>query len=206
MIASEKRLPSRYEPAAMINEALDCLKNKLNLYMKSGALPHDPQEDPVVFLIGQSVDTLSFKLGAVTVILLNLEQENVLRTPDLYVRSLPDGTVQKVHPEIRLNLYVLFVAHYQQYEDGLRNLSTIIRFFQNHRILDHHNTPDLSENIEQLVIELVTLSFAEQNEVWNALRLHYHPSVLYKVKMLVFEDEAAVQMPAIEEKVIRTSS
>jgi hypothetical protein len=190
----------------MIHEALECLKNVLNDHMKSGVQPSDPQEDPVVFLVGQNMDALNFKLGAVTVILLNLEQENALRAPDLYSRTLADGTVQKIQPDIRLNLYVLFVAHYQQYQDGLRNLSAIIRFFQNHRVLDHHNTPALSENIEQLVIELVTLTFAEQNEVWGSLRLPYHPSALYKVRMIVFQDEAATQAPAIEEKISRVSS
>ena len=192
--------------SAMINEVLECLKSIMNLRMRSGVKSHDPQEDPVVFLAGQSTDSLSFKLGAISVMLINLEQENVLRASGLYSRTLSDGTVQKVQPEIRLNLYVLFVAHYQQYEDSLRNLSTVVRFFQNHRMLDHHNTPELSDNIEQLIIELVTLSFSEQNEIWSALRLPYHPSVLYRVKTIVFQDEEARQEPVIEEKAIGISS
>jgi hypothetical protein len=98
------------------------------------------------------------------------------------------------------------VAHYQQYEDSLRNLSAIIQYFQNHRLFTQQDAPELSENIEQLVVELVTLSFSEQNEVWGSLRLPYHPSVLYKVKMIVFQDEAPREMPEITEKAIRTSS
>jgi hypothetical protein len=31
----------------------------------------------------------------------------------------PDGTRYKIQPEIRLNLYVLFVARFKQYEDAL---------------------------------------------------------------------------------------
>ena len=72
-------------------------------------------------------------------------------------------------------------------------------------MLNHLNAPELSENIEQLVMELVTLPFSEQNEVWSSLRVTYHPSVLYKVKMVVFQDEDAVGMPEIGEKVLRTA-
>lgn len=190
----------------MINDILLFLKNKLNAYLSLGGKPEDSQEDQVVFLDRQTTDGISFKLGAVTTLLINLEQENILRAPDLYARTLADGTVQKVQPEIRLNMYVLFVAHYQQYEDALRNLSSIIQYFQNHRLFSHHDAPELSENIEQLVVELVTMSFAEQNEVWGSLRVHYHPSVLYKVKMVVFQDEAAREMPAVTDKTIRAAS
>src|SRR6266478_890099 len=139
----------------MINEVLVFLKNSLNAYLGSGGKPDDSQEDQVVFLVGQSMDSLNFKLGAVSIVLVNLEQENALRASDLYARTLPDGTVQKVQPDIRLNLFVLFVAHYQQYEDALGSLSSVIQYFQNHRLFGHHEAPELSESIEQLVVELV---------------------------------------------------
>jgi len=181
------------------------LKNSLNAYLKMGATANDPQEDQVVFLTGQASDSLSFKLGAVSLLLVNLEQENVLRAPNLYQRTLADGTVQNVQPEIRLNLYALFVANYQQYEDSLRNLSQIIQYFQNHRLFTQQNAPDLNENIQQLVIELITQSFAEQNEVWGALRSHYHPSALYKVKMVVYQSDATASAPAVAEKAIQVS-
>ena len=62
-----------------------------------------------------------------------------------------------------------------------------------------------SENIERLVIELVTLPFSQQNEIWSALRVAYHPSVLYKVKMVVFQDEDGATPPDIGETTIRIS-
>lgn len=189
----------------MLNETLVFLKNSLNAHLSSGGKPDDPQEDQVIFPVGQAADSIGFKLGATTLILLNLEQENVLRAPDLYQRTLSDGTVQKVQPEIRLNLYVLFVANYQQYEDSLRNLSAIIQYFQNHRLFTQHDSPELNENIDQLVIELTTLSFSEQNEVWGSLRMHYRPSVLYKVKMVVYQGEAAAGLAAVEEKDLKVS-
>jgi hypothetical protein len=51
-------------------------------------------------------------------------------------------------------------------------------------------------------MELVTSPFSEQNEVWNALRTTYHPSVMYRVRMIIPEDEKSVSGPPIGEKVI----
>ena len=128
-----------------------------------------------------------------------------LEPGDDRVRAIANGTHQNIQPEIRLNLYVLFVARFSQYEDSLHALSLVIRYFQNHRLFTHSDAPGLSESIERLVIELVTLPFAQQNEIWSALRVAYHPSVLYKVKMVVFQDENVVEMPEISEKVLKIS-
>jgi hypothetical protein len=190
----------------MIHDVLIFLRKHLNAYLQTqaGSLD-DSGEDKVVFLDGEQMDPATFKLGAVSVLLINIQEENTLRAPDLYSRVFPDGVRRQVQPEIKMHLYVLFVARFKQYEDALRYLSLIIHYFQRHRVLTQENTPDLSDDIEQLIMELHTLSFAEQNEVWNALRTTYHPSVLYKVKMVVFRDDEGVETPAIAEPALRTS-
>ena len=184
----------------MISDALVFLKNRLNTHLKSGRSPDESQEEPVVFLDGQNMEPLTFKMGAVSVLLINIEEETTLRPPDRYQRLAPDGTSQKIQPDIRLNLYVLFVARFKQYEESLRYLSLIIRYFQQQRVFNQQNAPDLVENIEQLVLELITLPFSEQNEVWSSLRVTYHPSLLYKVGMVVFKDEAGMSVPELAEK------
>jgi hypothetical protein len=191
----------------MIHDVLLFLRNHLNAYLRtqSGGSLDEMGEEKVVFLDGEKMDPVTFKLGAVSVLLINIQEDSTLRAPDLYTRVSPNGTRQQVQPEIKMNLYVLFVARFKQYEDALRYLSLIIHYFQHHRVLTHQNAPELSDDIEQLIMELSTLSFAEQNEVWNALRTTYHPSVLYKVKMVVFRDEAAMEAPKVEEKALRIS-
>jgi Pvc16 N-terminal domain len=189
----------------MISEVLVLLKNLLNAHLSLGQSPTESQEDRVVFLDGQSMDPLAFKLGAVSVLLINVEEENVLRAPDLYNRVSSEGTRQKVNPEIRLNLYVLFVAHFKQYEESLRHISYVIRFFQSNRVLDHQNAPALSEDVDKLIVELVTLPFSEMNEIWSVLRVGYHPSALYKVKMVVFRDEDAIRVPEVAETVLKST-
>lgn len=186
----------------MINEALIFLKNALNehLHAKSAQATDEMHEDRVVFIDGEKLDPISFKMQAVTLLLINIEEENTFRAPDLYRKTNQDGSTVKTQPAIRLNLYILFVAKFKHYEKSLYYISLIIRFFQTNRIMDHQNSPALSKNIEKLSLELITLPFGEQNEIWSALRTTYHPSVLYKVKMLIFTDEDGMPSPEVERK------
>ena len=187
----------------MIDNVLTFLKDQLNKQFTSdeGSL-----EEQVIFIEGQKMDPLVFKLGAVSVLLINIEEENILRSSNLYRRTNGEGAnrqTQQINPDIRLNLYVLFVAKYKAYEDSLRSLSYIIQFFQHRRIFMSSDEPILDDNIERLGVELITLPFAEQNEIWNALRVTYHPSLLYKIKMIVFKDQQAEPLIQIdsEEKI-----
>lgn len=187
----------------MLDDVLKFLRKELNAYfgMVSGKQPGDVEEAKVEFVDGDKMEPIVFKLDAVSLLLVNVEAETTLRAPDPYTQISANGTAQRGQPDIRLNLYILFVARFKQYEQGLSYLSLIIKFFQSHRILDHQTSPELSDAIDHLVVELVTMPFSEQNEVWNALRTTYHPSLLYKVKMLVFRDEEAVTLPVAEEQV-----
>jgi hypothetical protein len=174
----------------MIGDVLVFLRKHLDdhLRMELGGTPDDPTGDKVVFLDGDKFEPITFKLGAVSEVLINIEEDRVLRSADLYARQAEDGTHQRVQPDIRLILYVLFVARFKQYESAWEHLSKIIEHLQTVRVFDHENAPELPARVEKLVLELVTLNFAEQNEVWNALRTTHHPSILYRVKLLALRD------------------
>jgi len=165
------------------------LRNTLNAHLTLAVPGQDASaEDAVVFLDGDKTDPISFKIGAVTMLLINVEQEPVLRAANPYQRTGPDGTPYQSRPDIRLNLRVLFVARFKQYEQALARLSQILSFFQSTPVLDAHSAPSLPAAIPQLTMELVTQPLNEQNDLWNALRATFQPSLLYRVRMLVFED------------------
>lgn len=191
----------------MIGDVLLLLRDQLNAYMRAAApqAGGDSAEDRVQLIDGEKTDPVEFRLNAVTVLLINIEQETSQRSIDPYLRSSqPDGNLRKLMPEIRLNLYVLFAARFKAYEQGLNHLAMVIRFVQQHRALDHINTPALSPQIDKLVLELVTLPLSEQNEIWSALRVSYHPSVLFRVRMVVFRDAEGAAVPQIGQTVVRT--
>ena len=191
----------------MIGEVLVFLRDRLNVYIQatSGAPTPDAAEDQVLLIDGEKMDPIEFRLGAITALLVNIEQETTQRNPDPYRATAADGTPQRVQPDVRLNLYVLFVSRYKVYEQGLDGLSKVIRCFQTHRVFDHDNAPTLSTSIEKLVLELVTLPLSEQNEIWSALRVSYHPSVLYRVRMIVFRDGAGTAVPQVGSMELRLS-
>lgn len=190
----------------MLDGVLVFLKNYLNGHFNAlaGASLDEGGEDRVVFIDGEKLDPISFKLEAVTVLLINVEQEKILRSADLHYRVNQDGSTERINPDIRLNLYVLFVARFKEYERGLNYLSSIVKHFQVNRVFNRQNAPELNSKnaIDQLALELITLPFSEQNEIWSALRTTYHPSLLYKVKLLVFSDENAEEIPAVVEKTL----
>ena len=191
----------------MIGDVLLLLRDQLNAYMRAAApqAGDDSAEDRVQLIDGEKTDPVEFRLNAVTVLLINIEQETSQRSIDPYLRSSqPAGNLRKLMPEIRLNLYVLFAARFKAYEQGLNHLAMVIRFVQQHRALDHINTPALSPQIDKLVLELVTLPLSEQNEIWSALRVSYHPSVLFRVRMVVFRDAEGAAVPQIGQTVVHT--
>ena len=188
----------------MIADVIKFLRDRLNK-----TLPRDSSEgaaeDLFVYVGTNNDDSVSFKSAAVSLLLVRIEEDNALRQSDPYARISANGVHQKVAADIRMNLWVLFVARFpDDYTRALQHLSDVIRYFQNHRVFNQENSPDLKEEISQLVLELVTPSFSEQNEIWGALRSAYQPSALYKVKMIVFRDEDGQPLTRIEELIQTT--
>lgn len=189
----------------MIADILVLLRNRLNAHFLSlsGAGFDGAGEDKVVFVDGdQKPDSINFKLGAVSLLLFNIERDATYRQADHYVRVADDGSTRKVNPDININLYVLFVAKFKDYEQSLHYLSMIISYFQANHYLDQQNAPEISKSIDHLVLELNTLTTTQQNELWGVLRSSYLPSLVYKVKALAFIDEGQMPIADISEIIL----
>lgn len=187
----------------MIDDAIVFLKDRLNRSLR-GLSGTGPSEDKVEFVSGDRMDPISFKSEAISALLINVEEENALRTADLYAGVDANGVRQKVRPEIRLNLLLLFVAQFKEYALSLAYLSAVIRYFQNDSVFTRQNAPELSDRIDKLMVELLTLPFSEQSLIWGSLRATYRPSVLYRVKTIVFKDKGGLPLPAVKEHLARS--
>lgn len=185
----------------MIAEAILTIRDLLNDHLRTRQPAATPEstEDAVVLIDGDSTEPINFKLGAVSLLLVNLESDATMRSANPFQRTLSDGTAVPAAPAIHLNLYILFVARYRLYEQSLRSLSAVVEYLQAHPALDRVNSPGLDEGIERLIVELVTLPFAEQAEIWGALRSAYQPSVLYRLRLIRVEDESNLAAPAVSE-------
>lgn len=189
----------------MIASVFKFLRDRLNKTVTRDSTG-GPVEDLFVYVGTDKEDAVSFRSDAVSMLLIRIEEDATLRPPDLYARTAPDGSNLRTEPEIRMNLYILFVARFpDDYNRSLHYLSRVVRYFQNHRVFNHENSSDLDEDLSQLILELVTPTFSEQNEIWGALRASYLPSALYKLKLIVFRDQQASSRAATKD-LIRTVS
>lgn len=184
----------------MIDRAMLFLRDQLNEHLlRASGDAAGGLEDPVRFVEGDKLDPLTLKIGAINALLVNLEQDLVMRRDDPFVRMLPDGSAARARPEVRLNLWVLFVARYGVYESGLAALSAVLEYFQGNPVFEGRSAPALDPRIGRLSVELHTLPLAEQNDLWGSLRLAYHPSLLFKVRMIVVEDSGALPVTPVSE-------
>ena len=121
--------------------------------------------------------------------LVNIEEDRISRSVDINQRQ-PDGSFHKVKPEIKLNLYLLFVANIpNDYNEALKFISFIISFFQRKNYFDHSNSAGLDPKIERLVFELYSLTLEQQNHLWGALGAKYMPSVLFKMRIVAIQED-----------------
>ena len=175
----------------MIDRALLFLRDSLNEDLLLARGIGATTEDLVTFVDGDKLDPLTLKTGAINLLLVNLEQEQQMRRDDPFRRLLPDGSTAPAAPQVRLNLHVLFAARFQLYEAGLAALGQVLAYFQRNRVFDQRSAPALGPEIERLSMELHTLPLSEQNELWGALRISYHPSLLFRARMIIVEDHQA---------------
>lgn len=182
----------------MIHDVFDVLKRQLNTFVGS-RLAIDAEADTTIpdpyeyvgYPDGTNGDGLAMPKNRISLVLCNVEEETTLRSPTPHQMKSRNGAVYRTSSDVRINLLILFVANHERYPSALRLLSLVIEYFQANRRLDGETVPKFPDLVDHLAVELVTMTLAEQNEVWGTLRSPYHPSVMYRVKMLVFRNEGA---------------
>jgi hypothetical protein len=111
----------------------------------------------------------------------NIEEEKLIKNS-----GFPSGG--GTPPPVYINLYLVFAANFPEpnYLESLRFISLIIEFFQGKYIFDRSNTPTLPPGIDKIGFELINLDLQELNNLWSLIGSKYIPSLLYKMKMLTF--------------------
>lgn len=129
--------------------------------------------------------------GEVGITLVSVEEERYLKPQNQKERRV-DDTVSFANPEIYLNLYLLMAvkpsdAADDNYGIALKRLSLVLEYFQANSYFENISLPASSEMIEKMMIDLYTLSFEQQNQLWASLGAKYMPSVVYKIRLVVID-------------------
>lgn len=171
----------------VLDQSLTFLQGKLNTYLrqKSGS---ENQEKVVLSSILEQNGEIAIEQDRVAICLANIEEERIGKTQQAYLRG-ENGSHLKSNPDIKLNLYLLFVARFGKYKESLKAISQVVSFFQSRNVFDRRDYPEMDDSLDKLIFELQTMDFEQMNHLWGALGAKHMPSVLYKMRMLTVEEE-----------------
>jgi hypothetical protein len=127
--------------------------------------------------------------------LVNIEEDRIFKSPENFTKTDDNKVVYK-NPAIPVNMYCVFAYNHadtdnetaNHYEEGLMFISYVIRFFQHRNVFTSANSPALDPGIEKLIAELHSLGFEQLNHLWAILGGKYLPSVMYKFRLVLLDE------------------
>ncbi|MFA5245378.1 MAG: DUF4255 domain-containing protein [Pedobacter sp.] len=177
----------------MINETLKFISDEVNSYL---SLKLGINTDPRLILgnVSRAMDNdipgVNSLANRAILSLVNVEEDRIAKQHENYAKT-DSGIIYK-NPPTYINLYILFAVNRTEYTDSLKWLAYIIQFFQYQNVFTPISHPALDEKIEKLIVDLYTLNFEQINHLWSTMGGKYIPSVLYKVRQITINEDAAV--------------
>lgn len=195
----------------MIDKALDFLTKEIDKYLTLQV--GTPTSGSWIVLSNVATESGNWAIPNDTLglSLINIEEERVFKDQQTSFRD-QYGKIQHYNPDIKLNLYVLITARFVnadgagganaglQYMEGLKRLSHVVSLFQSKNVFTADNSPTLPSQLQKLVVELYSYSFEQQYNFWAVIGAKYLPSVLYRVRMVTFQEAKPLdsQIPITE--------
>jgi hypothetical protein len=170
----------------MIYETLSCITEVINKHF-SRELHVNEEKVVLSGIVNQDGSVAIQGENKVLVTLINIEKEALGKSVPGYA---PGMVHAKTAPPVCVNLYVLFSAYFSgnNYAEALRFISFVMAFFQSRNVFTPADTPSLDRRIDKLVFEMESMGTERLNNVWATLGAKYMPSVVYKMRMLTFDD------------------
>ena len=180
----------------MINILLEDVNLKLSDYLGTNGNPllfKSVVED--IALSDKSVDGPGDVelTNSIIATLVSIEEEAVLKNN--YPQRQVGSSFVSEKSAVFVNIYVLFSANYENYRTGLEVMGHVVNFFQARRTFSFTSE---NENLKA-VFNLYNIGFENLNNLWTVLGGRYMPSVIYKARVLKYQDAPPVSGPAIIE-------
>jgi hypothetical protein len=176
------------ESEAMLNQSLHAVKQQLEQHL----LNHYGLDESIVVLnqlVEQDGSAPAKNKNKMVITLLNLSQETNQQFINTHKHRHANAII-KSNPSLRFNLYLLFTACFDDYEEALKFLSSTITFFQANSSLNINNSDVHDQSFQQsnsLQFEIENASHQEIHNLWSAMGAKYQPSILYKVKYITIQ-------------------
>jgi hypothetical protein len=180
----------------MIDRALKFIADEINIYLKS-KLSFPDSSKIVLDNIAKLQDNSNggSSTNRIILSLVNIEEDRLYKNPENFFKT-DDNKVVYQNPAVPVNVYCIFAYNHGEsdtettnhYEEGLMYISYVIQFFQHRNVFTSQNSPALDPLIEKLIAELHSLGFEQLNHLWAILGGKYLPSVMYKFRLLVIDE------------------
>jgi hypothetical protein len=196
----------------VIGDALTYIRRRLDAHLLSvmGLAEDGSSSERVMLVDGDKLDPLSLPQGTIGMLVAKVQEEREFREANRYQRRSANGQdnpTDRHHPDIHLELSLLFVANFKDYAHAWNQLTHLLIFFQEHPVFLAKEDKDLPEGIGRLANELCSPSLQEQNELWGALRSALRPSLLYRFRLLTVQgkamDERSAPIQTVETRLRR---
>lgn len=189
----------------MISEALSTIVGLINNYILPGHT-----DDPLVLSnISRVNDGDEFTQNMkdkLVLSIVNIEEDRIAKLQDNFIKE--NNVIKYKNPAVPLNLTLLFAATHDDYPTAIALLEKIIRFFQIKFVFTPADTPELDAvnqlnnfYIEKIIFDWLNLNLEQVHQLWTTLGGHYMPSIVFKMRMLVI-DEQNIQAQALPIKEI----
>ncbi|MFM8275889.1 MAG: Pvc16 family protein [Cyanobium sp.] len=187
----------------MIGKSLNFLRRQLDAHLRSVAgLDGDSgTADRVVFVEGDKLEPLSLAQGCISMLVVHLEEERQFRDADRYQRRRVEASAAQIeahHPDMRLDISLLFVARFKDYGHAWDQLSEVILFFQKHPAfdaVDREPAKEMPIGVSRLAIDLLSMGPEQYQDIWSSLRLSIHPALLYRLRLTALRGSSWPQQP-----------
>ena len=174
----------------MIDIALKTVRDDIQVFLNLKAQSGSLENKIILSPIADSGSNPMVE-NAISMSLMKIEEERI-NTNHRRITEKREGCVAYYNPPIKLNLYILFAAQFNDYLESLKFISHTISFFQVKPVFTSNNTPTLDPSIGKLSFEIFDQSLQDLSYLWGMVGTSYIPSVLYKMRMLVIQEEQVV--------------
>lgn len=118
--------------------------------------------------------------------LVSIEEENTMKN-NYPIKQIGSNFIQE-KSAVYINIYLLFSSKYKNYDTALEAISQVISCFQTSK-----KVLFLSDGLEQeAILNLHNLGFENLNNLWTVLGGRYLPSVIYKARILIYQQSPPV--------------
>lgn len=173
----------------MIDLAINHLTSELNQHLMRS---FDLHEDVVVVsnILEQDGTVSSHINNKIVVSLVNIEKDTVPYQQPVAAVAGASSAISHSPPQF-FNLYLMFASYFSgnNYQEGLKFISRTISYFQGQPVFNQQNSPGMDSAIDKLILDVENLNISDLSNLWGVLSGKYLPSVLYKIRMAVYDSD-----------------